>query len=124
MRIEPTHGVIEIGHILWGPAIARTRVAAEALYLFASYAFDTLGYRRFGWKCNNLNEPPKRATQRFGFTFEGAFRQHMVANGQNRNTAWFATTDGDWTRLRAGYEAWLQSENFGPDIGQKSRLAF
>ena len=124
MRIEPSHGVIEIGHILWGPAIARTRVATEALYLFASYAFDTLGYRRFEWKCNNLNEPSKRAAQRFGFTFEGIFRQHMVTKGRNRDTAWFAMTDGDWTRLRAGYEAWLQPENFGPDKGQKSRLAF
>src|SRR5262249_14606109 len=75
MRISPVHGVIEIGNILWGPAIARTRVATEALYLFASHVFDTLGYRRFEWKCNDLNEPSKRAALRFGFAFEGIFRQ-------------------------------------------------
>ncbi len=124
MRIEPAHGVIEIGHILWGPAIARTRAATEALYLFARYVFDTLGYRRFEWKCHNLNEPSKRAAQRFGFTFEGVFRQHMVTKGRNRDTAWFAMTDGDWPRLKAGYEAWLRPENFDANKRQISPLRF
>lgn len=124
MRIDATHGVIEIGHILWGPAIARTRVATEALYLFATYAIDTLGYRRFEWKCHNLNEPSKRAALRFGFTFEGVFRQHMVAKGRNRDTAWFAIIDADWPRLKAGYEAWLRPENFEADEQQKSKLTF
>ena len=112
MRIDPAHGVIEIGNILWGPAIARSRIATEALYLSARYVFDDLGYRRFEWKCNNGNEPSKRAAQRFGFTFEGLFRQHMVQKGRNRDTAWFAMTDTDWPRLRAGYEAWLEPGNF------------
>ncbi len=124
MRIEPAHGVIEIGHILWGPAIARTRVVTEALYLSAHYVFDTLGYRRFEWKCHNLNEPSKRAAQRFGFTFEGVFRQHMVTKGRNRDTAWFAMTDGDWPRLKAGYEAWLRPENFDGNKQQRSKLTF
>jgi RimJ/RimL family protein N-acetyltransferase len=124
MRIDATHGVIEIGHILWGPAIARTRVVTEALYLFATYAFDTLGYRRFEWKCHNLNEPSKRAALRFGFTFEGVFRQHMVAKGRNRDTAWFAVIDADWPRLKAGYEAWLRPENFDADGQQRSKLTF
>ncbi|MDM9622628.1 GNAT family protein [Rhizobium sp. S96] len=124
MRIDATHGVIEIGNILWGPGIARTRVATEALYLFASYAFDTLGYRRFEWKCNDLNEPSKRAALRFGFAFEGVFRQHMVAKGRNRDTAWFAMIDGDWPRLKAGYEAWLAPSNFDEAGNQKSKLTF
>lgn len=125
MRIDPGYGVIEIGHILWGPAIARTRTATEALYLFAAYVFDTLGYRRFEWKCNSLNEPSKRAAQRFGFTAEGVFRQHMVQKGRNRDTAWFAMTDGDWhSHLRAGYEAWLQPENFDAEGRQKNKLIF
>ncbi len=125
MRIDPTHGVIEIGHILWGPAIARTRVSTEALYLFAAYAFDTLRYRRFEWKCNSLNEPSKRAARRFGFTPEGVFRQHMVQKGQNRDTAWFAMTDGDWhSHVRAGYEAWLRPENFDAQGQQKRKLTF
>jgi RimJ/RimL family protein N-acetyltransferase len=124
MRIDVTHGVIEIGHILWGPAIARTRVVTEALYLFAHYAFDTLGYRRFEWKCHNLNAPSKRAALRFGYTFEGVFRQHMVAKGRNRDTAWFAMIDADWPRLKAGYEAWLRPENFDADGQQKTKLTF
>lgn len=124
MRIEPNHGVIEIGSILWGPAIARTRVATEALYLFASHAFEKLGYRRFEWKCHNLNEPSKRAALRFGFTFEGVFRQHMVAKGQNRDTAWFSIIDGEWPRLKAGYETWLDPANFEADGRQKSKLSF
>lgn len=124
MRIDAVHGVIEIGNILWGPAIARSRVATEALYLFARYAFDTLGYRRFEWKCNDHNAPSKRAAQRFGFTPEGVFRQHMVQKGKNRDTAWFAMVDADWPRLRAGYEAWLAPENFDADGQQRARLSF
>ena len=124
MRIDSTHGVIEIGSILWGPAIARSRATTETLYLFASYVFDTLGYRRFEWKCNNLNEPSKRGAERFGFTFEGIFRQHMVAKGQNRDTAWFAMIDADWPRLKAGYERWLSPENFDEAGQQKSKLTF
>jgi RimJ/RimL family protein N-acetyltransferase len=122
MRIDPVHGVIEIGSILWGPAIARTRVATEALYLCARHAFATLGYRRFEWKCNNLNEPSKRAALRFGFTFEGLFRQHMVAKGANRDTAWFSIIDGDWPALARAYEAWLEPSNFDADGRQKRKL--
>lgn len=124
MRIEPAHGVIEIGSILWGPAIARTRVATEALYLFARHGFDTLGYRRLEWKCDALNAPSRRAALRFGFTFEGEFRQHMVVKGRNRDTAWFAITDANWPHLRAGYEAWLRPENFDADGQQRSKLSF
>ncbi len=122
MRIDAAHGVIEIGSILWGPAISRSRIATEALHLFAATAFDALGYRRFEWKCNNLNEPSKRAAIRFGFTFEGIFRQHMVAKGQNRDTAWFAMTDAEWPALKARFEAWLDPENFNENGRQRRRL--
>ena len=124
MRIDPVHGVIEIGNILWGPGIARTRLATEALYLFARHVFEDLGYRRFEWKCNNLNEPSKRAAHRFGFTFEGVFRQHMVAKGRNRDTAWFSIIDSEWPRLKAGYEAWLDPGNFDAAGRQKAALRF
>jgi RimJ/RimL family protein N-acetyltransferase len=120
MRIDTAHGVIEIGSILWGPAIARSRVATEALYLFAKHAFDDLGYRRFEWKCHNGNEPSKRAALRFGFTYEGLFRQHMVAKGANRDTAWFAMIDADWPLIRAVYERWLDADNFD-EAGQQRR---
>ncbi len=112
MRIVPEHGVIEIGSILWGPAMARTRLATEALYLAARHVFDDLGYRRFEWKCNDRNEPSKRAALRFGFRHEGVFRQHMWAKGANRDTAWFAMIDLDWLQLAPGYERWLAPGNF------------
>ncbi len=123
MRITPEHGVIEIGNILWGPAIARTRVATEALYLAARYVFDDLGYRRFEWKCNDRNEPSKRAARRFGFAFEGVFRQHMWVKGANRDTAWFAMLDREWPRLRAAYERWLEPSNFDAAGRQRAALA-
>jgi RimJ/RimL family protein N-acetyltransferase len=124
MRITPEHGVIEIGGILWGDRIARSRVATEAQYLFARHVFDDLGYRRYEWKCNALNAPSRRAAERFGFTFEGIFRQHLIIKGQNRDTAWFAMLDGDWPRLKAGYERWLDPENFAADGKQRSKLTF
>ncbi|WP_076401877.1 GNAT family N-acetyltransferase [Insolitispirillum peregrinum] len=123
MRIDTAHGVIEIGNIMWGPAISRTRVATEALFLFADYAFS-LGYRRFEWKCENANLPSKRAAERFGFSFEGLFRQHMVVKGRNRDTAWFSILDSEWPRLRAGYQLWLQAGNFDASGQQLSRLQF
>jgi RimJ/RimL family protein N-acetyltransferase len=122
MRIDPAHGVIEVGSILWGPAIARSRVTTEALYLTACYVFDELGYRRFEWKCNNLNEPSKRAAERFGFRFEGIFRQHMVVKGQNRDTAWFGMTDADWALIKPRYTAWLASTNFDEMGHQRTKL--
>ncbi len=123
MRITPEHGVIEVGGVLWGPAIARTPVATEALFLCARHAFDTLGYRRFEWKCHVANEPSQRAARRFGFTFEGTFRQHMVIKGASRDTAWFAMLDADWPPIRARFERWLVPENFDAAGQQKTRLA-
>jgi RimJ/RimL family protein N-acetyltransferase len=95
-------------------------VATEALYLSAAYAFDSLGYRRFEWKCNDRNLPSKRAAQRFGFAFEGIFRQHMVVKGQNRDTAWFSITDAEWPALRTSYQRWLSPDNFDVE-GRQSR---
>lgn len=123
MRLRPEHGSIEIGGVLWGEGIARTRLATEALYLTARHLFEDLGYRRFEWKCNNQNAPSKRAATRFGFTFEGVFRQDMIVKGENRDTAWFAMLDGDWPALRQKYEAWLLPENFDDDGRQKTPLA-
>lgn len=123
MRIRPEHGSIEIGGVYWGLPMARTRLATEALFLFARHAFDDLGYRRFEWKCNDRNEPSKTAATRFGFTFEGVFRQDMIIKGESRDTAWFSMIDGEWPALRAEYERWLAPENFDGSGVQKSRLA-
>lgn len=124
MRITPEHGVIEVGGIYWGPAISRTRVTTEALFLHARYVFDELGYRRFEWKCNALNEPSKAAAQRLGFTFEGVFRQHMIVKGQNRDTAWFSMLDSEWPRIRDAFERWLEPANFDANGTQKTKLRF
>ncbi len=123
LRITPEHGVIEIGHIWFGASLQRTTAATEAVYLLAVHAFDTLGYRRLEWKCDALNAPSRRAALRLGFTFEGIFRQHVVVKGRNRDTAWFAITDGEWPALRPGYEAWLDDGNRGPDGEQRRPLA-
>ena len=122
MRIRPEHGSVEIGAIYWGLPMARSRLATEAFYLFARHAFDDLGYRRFEWKCNDLNTPSKAAALRFGFTFEGVFRQDMIVKGENRDTAWFSIIDGEWPALRAEYERWLGPDNFDGEGKQKSRL--
>jgi RimJ/RimL family protein N-acetyltransferase len=121
MRIDPAFGVIEIGNIYWGPLISRKAAATEAQFLFMKYAFE-LGYRRYEWKCNNANEPSKRAAERFGFKFEGVFRQHMVQKGKNRDTAWYSVIDGEWPALKAAYEAWLSPDNFDADGKQIKRL--
>ncbi len=122
MRIEPAHGVIEIGNIYWGPKMSRTPAATEAQFLFMRYAFDDLGYRRYEWKCDNANEPSKRAAERFGFQFEGVFRQHLVVKGKNRDTAWFSVIDKEWPALKKAYEGWLDPSNFDKDGVQEKRL--
>ncbi len=122
MRADLGNGVIEIGSILFSPTLQRTRMATEAVYLLACLAFDELGYRRFEWKCNALNLPSRRAALRFGFSYEGTFRQHMIVKGQNRDTAWFAMLDGDWPARRAAFEAWLAPDNFDRHGGQINRL--
>ena len=123
MRITPEHGAIEVGNILWGPAIAKTRVATEALFLLGRYVFEELGYRRFEWKCDSQNDPSRRAAERFGFVYEGIFRQHMVVKGRNRDTAWFAMTDADWSRISKAFERWLDAANFAAGGKQNARLA-
>jgi len=123
MRITPEHGVIEIGNIYWGPGIAGTRLATEAQFLFARYVFDELGYRRYEWKCDDRNQPSKRAALRFGFRPEGVFRQHMMIKGESRDTAWFAMLDHEWPALKAGYQRWLDAGNFDAQGRQQRTLA-
>jgi RimJ/RimL family protein N-acetyltransferase len=123
MRIFADHASIEIGGVYWGPEMARTRLATEALYLFAAHAFEDLGYRRFEWKCNDRNEASKAAARRFGFQYEGLFRQDRIIKGENRDTAWFSILDGEWPALRAEYQRWLDPANFDETGQQRTRLA-
>jgi RimJ/RimL family protein N-acetyltransferase len=121
LRIDQANGVAETGHILFGPRLARTRAASEAIYLQARHLFDDLGYRRFEWKCDIANEASKRSALRFGFTFEGVFRQHMIVKGRNRDTAWFAMLDYEWPERKSAFERWLAPENF--DEAGRQRLS-
>ena len=123
LRIDPPHRVIEVGNIMYTPAMQRTAGATEAQYLFAGYVFDALGYRRYEWKCNAHNAPSRRAAERFGFTFEGIFRQHMIVKGRNRDTAWFAMLDSEWPARKAAYERWLAPDNFNSGGRQKVALS-
>jgi RimJ/RimL family protein N-acetyltransferase len=123
LRIDPPNRVIEVGNIMYTPAIQRTAGATEAQYLFAKYVFDELGYRRYEWKCNALNAPSRRAAERFGFTFEGIFRQHMIVKGRNRDTAWFAMLDNEWPARKAVYERWLAPDNFDGEGRQSLKLS-
>jgi len=122
LRIDTTSGVVEIGHIWFGPQLQRTTAATEAIYLLASHVFDQCGYRRLEWKCNALNAASRRAAQRFGFSFEGVFRKHQVVKGRNRDTAWYAIVDDDWPAVRSGFQAWLQPGNFDGSGRQRQTL--
>ncbi len=122
MRIDPKNRVIEVGSILYSPLLQRTRGATEAMYLMMRYAFETLGNRRYEWKCNALNAPSRSAALRLGFTFEGIFRQHMIAKGLNRDTAWYSVIDKEWPGIKQALEHWLAPENFTADGKQKNRL--
>jgi RimJ/RimL family protein N-acetyltransferase len=123
MRIEPAHRVIEVGNILYAPALQRRPGATEAMALLARHIFDDLGYRRYEWKCNALNAPSRAAALRLGFSFEGSFRQHMIVKGRNRDTAWFAMLDADWPRMREAFALWLDTGNFDAEGRQRRSLA-
>jgi RimJ/RimL family protein N-acetyltransferase len=115
MEIRPAMRVVEVGHVLYSPALQRTPLGTEAQYLLARYAFETLGYRRYEWKCNALNAASHRAALRYGFTYEGTFRQHVIAKGRNRDNAWFSMLDGEWPARKHAFERWLAPENFSAD---------
>ena len=122
MEIRPAHGVFEVGFITYSPSLQRTRPATEAIYLCGDYGFG-LGYRRYEWKCNNRNEPSKRAAVRYGFKYEGLFRQHQVVKGKNRDTAWYSILDSEWPARKAAFQRWLAPDNFDKDGRQKQSLA-
>jgi RimJ/RimL family protein N-acetyltransferase len=122
MRCDEKNGVIEIGNIWMVPALQRTREATEAIYLMIRHAFSDLGMRRLEWKCDALNAPSRRAAERFGFAFEGIFRQHMIIKGRNRDTAWYAMLDHEWPRIHEAFEAWLAIDNFDGEGRQKAKL--
>jgi RimJ/RimL family protein N-acetyltransferase len=123
LRIVPEMRVIEVGHVLYSPALQRTPLGTETQYLLARYIFETLGYRRYEWKCDALNAPSRRAALRYGFVYEGTFRQNIIAKGRNRDNAWFSMLDSEWPARKRNFELWLASENFDSEGRQKISLA-
>jgi RimJ/RimL family protein N-acetyltransferase len=122
MSIVPANRSIEVGHIVYTPALQRTPLGTEAQYLLARYAFETLRCRRYEWKCNAFNAPSRRAALRYGFTFEGILRAHMIVKGRHRDTAYFSMLDSEWPARKANFERWLAPENFDADGKQKVSL--
>ncbi|SDB91789.1 GNAT family N-acetyltransferase [Paraburkholderia lycopersici] len=123
MRIEPVHGVIEVGSVTFSPRLKQTPLSTEAQYLLMRHVFDDLGYRRYEWKCDSLNAPSRKTALRLGFQFEGIFRQAIVYKGRNRDTAWFAIIDKDWPLVKRAFEMWLSKENFDTSGKQRASLA-
>lgn len=123
MRHREEHGSTEVGCVTFGKKLQRSRIATDAMYLMARHAFVDLGYRRYEWKCDNRNEASKRAAFRFGFTYEGVFRNDMVRNGQSRDTAWYAMIDSDWPEIEQAFWAWLDAGNFDAEGQQLRKLA-
>ena len=122
LRIDPNNGGIEVGNINYSPALQQTAAGTEAMYLMMRRAFDELGYRRYEWKCDDLNEASKRAALRYGFTYEGLFRQAVVYKGRNRDTAWFSIIDSEWPAIKAAFEGWMAPGNINDSGRQKISL--
>lgn len=122
MRISPEVGSIEVGHINIAPEMQRSPAVTEAIFLLMQWVFGA-GYRRFEWKCDASNLRSRRSAERFGFSYEGVFRQHVISKGRNRDTAWFACIDKEWPALKEAYSSWLAPANFGPDGVQIEALA-
>lgn len=120
ISVDPANGSIEFGQVQWGPRMERSQVSTEAFYLCADYVFS-LGYRRLVWRCNERNEPSKRAAVRLGFQYEGTFRNHMVLKGANRNTCWYSILDTEWPEVRKKFVEWLSPANFENGV-QKTKL--
>ena len=122
MRIKQDVGVIEVGSISHSPRLQRTPTATEAMFLMMKRVFHELGYRRYEWKCDSLNEASRRAAERLGFNFDGLFKQALIYKGRNRDTAWYSILDSDWPRLESAYEKWLNVDNFDEKGHQKQKL--
>jgi len=118
MRIDPNHGVVEVGYVIYSAQLKRSRIATEAQFLLMHYVFDQLGYRRYEWKCDTLNAPSRAAAKRLGFQFEGIFRQAIVYRGRSRDTAWHSIIDSEWPRLKQAFLTWLDPQNFD-ELGQQ-----
>ena len=124
LRIKPEIGSIEVGYITYAPNLQKTIEATEAMFLMMSNVFDNLGYRRYEWKCDDLNKRSKKAALRLGFKFEGLFRQSTIYKKRNRDTAWYSIIDKEWKKIRIVYKKYLKKENFDQNFREKNKLKF
>ena len=122
LRITPEHGSIEVGHINYSPILQNTVEGTETMYLMMKNVFDDLRYRRYEWKCNNLNSSSKYAAERLGFKFEGIFRQMLIFKGRNRDTAWYSIIDKEWPNYKKKYLFYLKKSNFTKANRQRKSL--
>ena len=122
LRINPSAGSIEVGHICLSPALQKTKAATEAMFLMMQWAFDA-GYRRYEWKCDALNLPSRNAALRLGLSYEGVFRQMSIVKGRNRDTAWYAGIDLEWTHIKSAFDEWLNDANFDTEGIQLKSLS-
>ena len=122
LRIKPHVGTIEVGYITYAKNLQKTVEATEAMFLMMKNAFDKLGYRRYEWKCDNLNERSKKAALRLGFKFEGIFRQATIYKNRNRDTAWYSIIDKEWKKHKKKYLTFLKKSNFTNKLKQKRKL--
>ncbi|MBX3050298.1 MAG: GNAT family N-acetyltransferase [Caldilineaceae bacterium] len=121
LNIVASQRRVELGHIWYAPEAQRTKINTESIYLMLCESFDYLHYRRVEWKCDSLNARSRAAALRLGFQYEGIFRQHLIVRGRNRDTAWFAMTDGDWPRIKANLERWLYTDEAGLSLAEMNR---
>jgi len=122
LRIKPQIGTIEVGWITYAPNLQRTVEATEAMYLMMRNAFEVLGYRRYEWKCDNLNQRSKKSALRLGFKYEGLFRQATIYKKRNRDTSWFSIIDKEWKKLKKSYQRFLKPSNFDKNYKQFKKL--
>ncbi len=123
MRADAANGSVEVGSIVYGRALQRSRGATEAMSLLMRHVFEDLGYRRYEWKCDKHNQPSRRAAVRLGFIWEGRFRNAVVYKGRSRDTDWFSITDAEYPRVRRALDEWLDDRNFNDHGNQRVRLA-
>jgi len=122
INCDPNHKTVEVGGIIFSPTMQKTRISSEAIYLIAKYVFEDLNFQRLQWICNNKNEASKKSAKRFGFSFEGILRQHLIAKGAKRDSAFFSILDNEWKNIKAAFEIWLNPNNFDETGKQKTKL--
>jgi RimJ/RimL family protein N-acetyltransferase len=109
LALRPEHLSVEIGWTWLHPSAWGSGINVEAKLLMLGHAFESWRCRRVELKTDALNERSRGAMEAMGATFEGVHRKHMlVRGGENRDSAWYSVTDGDWPGVEEGLRARLE----------------